>query len=117
MGRPRKIKEEIKKLSRPIQHVPGMHDVLPQDWKLWDFCLEKFIRLAKAHGFQRIQTPILEKTDLFVRSMGEATDVVEKEMFTFQDKEETKNITTGCGCINSFGSGIERQICNDTFRL
>lgn len=87
MGRPKKIKEEIKKLARPIQHIPGMHDVLPQDWELWDFCLEKFVKLAKAFGFRKIETPILERTDLFVRSVGEATDIVEKEMFSFQDRE------------------------------
>lgn len=86
MGRPRKIKEEIKKLTKPIQHVTGMHDILPEDWKLWDFCIEKFEKLVKSYGFQRLETPILEKTDLFIRSVGEATDIVEKEMLSFRDK-------------------------------
>lgn len=86
MGRPKKIKEEIKKLTKPIQHVTGMHDILSEDWKIWDFCFDKFEKIVKPYGFQRIETPILEKTDLFIRSVGESTDIVEKEMFSFQDK-------------------------------
>ena len=86
MGRPKKIKEKIERLTRPIQHIPGMHDILPKDWKLWSFCLEKFIKLVEPYGFRRIETPVLEKTELFARSVGEATDIVEKEMFTFKDK-------------------------------
>jgi histidyl-tRNA synthetase len=92
MGRPKKIKEEIKKIARPIQHITGMHDILPQDFQIWDFCLEKFIKLANTYNFQRIETPILEKTDLFIRSVGESTDIVEKEMFSFCDKGE-ENLT------------------------
>jgi histidyl-tRNA synthetase len=63
-----------------------MHDVLPSDMHLWHQ-LEKTIRNVLAgYGFSEIRIPIVEKTELFARAIGDATDVVEKEMYTFQDR-------------------------------
>jgi histidyl-tRNA synthetase len=63
-----------------------MHDILPSDMHLWHG-LEDAVRAAfSAYGFSEIRIPVLEKTDLFARAIGDATDVVEKEMYTFEDR-------------------------------
>ena len=69
-----------------IQAVRGMNDILPEDTPYWQE-LEVTIRdVLTAYGYQEIRTPVLEKTDLFKRSIGEVTDIVEKEMYTFEDR-------------------------------
>lgn len=65
-----------------------MHDVLPEDARHWRELEEKFRALVARHGFGEVRTPIVEPTELFVRSIGEATDIVEKEMYSFVDKGE-----------------------------
>ncbi len=70
----------------PIQAVRGMNDVLPHEMPLWHH-LERHIRaLMAAYGYQEIRTPLVEDTALFKRSIGEVTDIVEKEMYTFADR-------------------------------
>jgi histidyl-tRNA synthetase len=70
------------------QTLRGMKDILPVDQKYWALLRRKAEELADVYGFQRIDTPILEETALFVRGVGKATDMVEKEMFTFLDQGE-----------------------------
>lgn len=63
-----------------------MHDILPENTAQW-YAVEKIIReVLGAYGYQEIRLPILEKTELFKRSIGEVTDIVEKEMYTFDDR-------------------------------
>jgi histidyl-tRNA synthetase len=71
--------------SNPIQAIRGMNDVLPDEAHLWEFFEETVRDWLRAYGYRNVRTPILEKTDLFVRSIGEVTDIVEKEMYTFVD--------------------------------
>ncbi|HHT9117461.1 MAG TPA: ATP phosphoribosyltransferase regulatory subunit, partial [Candidatus Hypogeohydataceae bacterium YC38] len=67
----------------------GMEDVLPHQWHLWRR-LEKVAReVFELFGYQEVRTPIFEDTKLFVRGIGEATDIVEKEMYTFADSEDS----------------------------
>ncbi len=69
-----------------IQAIRGMNDILPDDTPYWQE-LEATIRdVLMAYGYQEIRTPVLEKTDLFKRSIGEVTDIVEKEMYSFEDR-------------------------------
>lgn len=69
-----------------IQAIRGMNDVLPEDTAYWQQ-LESVIRdLLARYGYQEIRFPIVEKTELFKRSIGEVTDIVEKEMYTFPDR-------------------------------
>ncbi len=69
-----------------IKSVKGMNDILPEDTPYWQE-LEAVIRdVLMAYGYQEIRTPVLEKTELFLRSIGEVTDIVEKEMYIFEDK-------------------------------
>jgi histidyl-tRNA synthetase len=63
-----------------------MHDVLPQQTPLWQFLEQAVARVLSAYGYREIRLPILEFTDLFKRSIGEVTDIVEKEMYTFEDR-------------------------------
>lgn len=76
----KKIKDEKPQLLR------GMKDILPEEQKYWFFILGKMEELVQANGFEKINTPILEKTSLFKRTTGEETDIVEKEMYSFRDR-------------------------------
>jgi len=63
----------------------GMRDILPEEMPYWDFVLRRACDLAETFGFKRIETPILEEKQLFVKSTGQTTDVVEKQMYEFTD--------------------------------
>jgi len=72
-------------MSNKIQAIRGMNDLLPKDSGLW-LSLEKTIfDLFISYGFKNIRTPIFEKTDTFCRAIGEATDIVEKEMYSWKE--------------------------------
>ncbi len=73
-----------------IQTIRGIRDILPQDTALWQHIEETATELLDSFGFQEIRIPIMEKTELFARSIGEATDIVEKEMYTFPDRKGEK---------------------------
>lgn len=88
--------------------APGVFDIIPEDdkepWKssyLWNY-VEKVIKeAAQDFGYQEIRTPIFERTELFIRSVGETTDIVSKEMFTFEDRGK-RSITLrpeGTACV------------------
>lgn len=69
-----------------IQAIRGMNDLLPDQSPKWQY-LEKIVsRLLSKYGYQEIRMPIVEQTELFKRSIGEVTDIVEKEMYTFEDR-------------------------------
>jgi len=73
-------------LTTTIQSIRGMHDILPADMPAWHK-LESAIRsVFQAYGFSEIRVPVLEKTELFARAIGDATDVVQKEMYSFEDR-------------------------------
>jgi histidyl-tRNA synthetase len=80
-------------MSQTIQAVRGMNDILPDQTPLWEF-FEQIVRewLAQ-YGYRNMRMPILEKTDLFVRSIGSATDIVEKEMYSFVDHLNGENLS------------------------
>ncbi|MDD5222561.1 MAG: histidine--tRNA ligase [bacterium] len=72
--------------NKTVQSVRGFVDLLPEDaWK-WQFLEATAREVFQLYGFEEIRTPLLEKTDLFSRSVGEATDIVGKEMYTFTDR-------------------------------
>ena len=64
----------------------GTTDLLPEQQKYWRYIESKAMELAGEYGFGRIDTPVFEDSDLFIRSVGEGTDIVEKEMYTFDDR-------------------------------
>jgi histidyl-tRNA synthetase len=69
-----------------IQAVRGMKDITPDETPYWHVIEEAIRRVLAAYGYSEIRTPLLEQTDLFARSIGEVTDIVEKEMYTFSDR-------------------------------
>ncbi len=85
---PRVKKEETekktKKKMKPIQSIKGTKDILPPEQFVWDHILRSAATMCENFGFGRIETPIMESTDLFKRGVGQVTDIVEKEMFSFE---------------------------------
>jgi histidyl-tRNA synthetase len=72
-----------------ITAIKGFRDVLPEEAALWEMMETKARQIFAAYSFTEIIIPIMEKTDLFARSIGETTDIVEKEMYTFTDRDGT----------------------------
>jgi len=72
--------------KKPFQLIKGMKDILPADARYWHYVNELTEKFANTYGFGKIETPIVENIDLFVRSIGQATDIVEKEMYAFTDQ-------------------------------
>lgn len=73
----------------PLRAVKGMNDVLPDEIGRWQRVERAYARTMSLHGFREVRTPFVEPTGLFVRAIGETTDVVEKEMYTFTHHEES----------------------------
>jgi len=73
-------------MSEKIQAVKGMNDLLPPDSARWEWFEDSVRALMRRYGYANIRTPIVEPTPLFVRGLGEVTDIVEKEMYSFEDK-------------------------------
>ena len=84
----KKIKGKIEKVEEEIilQPLRGMKDILPGEQPYWGQLRRVIARIAHEYGFQRIDTPVLEYANLFNRSIGKGTDIVDKEMYTFSTK-------------------------------
>ena len=80
-------------MAKTVQGIRGMNDVLPAEAQRWEFFEGTVRRWVRAYGYQEIRMPILERTELFVRSIGEVTDIVEKEMYTFTDELNGEQLT------------------------
>ncbi len=72
-------------MSKKIQAIRGMNDLLPADSNLWSFLDETISNLLISYGYKYCRTPIVESTETFSRAIGEVTDIVEKEMYTWKD--------------------------------
>jgi histidyl-tRNA synthetase len=71
-----------------IQPIRGMVDILPEDSSTWRAIETVLLDMAASYGYREIRVPIVERTELFKRSIGEVTDIVEKEMYTFDDRND-----------------------------
>ncbi len=69
-----------------IKAPKGMHDILPEDWPVFQWVFDKAEEIASFYGFLPMQTPHLERSDLFTRTVGESTDIVEKQMFALKSR-------------------------------
>lgn len=69
-----------------IQKPKGTRDILPDEVYIWQYVEEKVRNIMSIYGFKEMRTPVFENTELFLRGVGDTTDVVQKEMYTFQDK-------------------------------
>ncbi len=80
-------------MTEKIQAIRGMNDILPDEAHVWEFFEDTVRSWLRAYGYRGIRTPVLERTDLFVRSIGAVTDIVEKEMYTFVDELNGESLT------------------------
>lgn len=83
----------IRYMTEKINAIRGMNDILPDEAGLWEHFEEAMRGWVNAYGYRAIRTPILERTELFVRSIGAVTDIVEKEMYTFVDELNGESLT------------------------
>lgn len=81
------------KRQERLNAVKGMNDILPADSWRWEWLEEKVRHLMRRYAYQNVRTPILEPTALFVRGLGEVTDIVEKEMYSFEDRLNGEALT------------------------
>ena len=86
MNQPKQEKEKPKEVVRTFQSAKGMHDVLPSDEPYWEKIESVVKSLASVYGFSKIETPILEFAELYNKTSGEESDVVQKEMYTLKTK-------------------------------
>ena len=80
-------------MAEKLVAVKGMNDILPPDSARWEWLEEKVRTLMARYAYRNIRTPIVEPTALFVRGLGEATDIVEKEMYSFEDRLNGEALT------------------------
>lgn len=100
-------------MSKFIQSIRGMHDVLPDDSFRWQ-AFEAIIRqLMRGYGYREIRMPIVESSDLFCRSIGEVTDIVEKEMYTFEDRNGDKLSLRPEGTASCVRAGIQHGLLHN----
>ena len=79
--------------SKKLVAVKGMNDIMPPDSAQWEWLEEKVRELMERYAYRNLRTPIIEQTALFVRGLGEVTDIVEKEMYSFEDRLNGEQLT------------------------
>ncbi len=105
-------------MATHIQAVRGMNDLLPEVTPLWQQIEHAARQLLNAYGYREIRIPIVEKTELYARSIGQVTDIVEKEMYTFEDRNGDSLSLRPEGTAGCVRAGIENGILhNQTQRL
>ena len=100
-------------MSQQIQAVRGMKDILPQETPLWQRVENTLREIFSAYGYNEIRLPLAEKTELFQRSIGEVTDIVEKEMYTFEDLNHERLSLRPEGTAGCVRSGIEHGLLHN----
>lgn len=93
-----------------IKAIRGMNDILPSETYLWHHIETIMRRTLQSHGYQEIRFPLLEYTELFKRSIGEITDIVEKEMYTFLDRHQETLTLRPEGTAGCVRAGIEHGL-------
>jgi histidyl-tRNA synthetase len=97
-----------------IQAIRGTYDVLPSEVGIWHAVENRLRQTFHLYGFGEVRTPIFEATELFVRGVGEETDIVSKEMYTFADRDESRSLTLRPeGTAPVIRAYIEHQLQNE----
>lgn len=99
-------------MANAVQAIRGMNDILPAESPRWQFVEARFGQLMAGYGYQQIRLPIVEKTELFKRSIGEVTDIVEKEMYTFEDRNGDSLSLRPEGTAGCVRAGIQNGLLN-----
>lgn len=95
-----------------VAAIKGMNDILPGETETWQFLEQSARDVFGTYGFSEIRTPVPEKTELFCRSIGETTDIVEKEMYTFSDKSDHSLTLRPEGTAPVMRSFIQNRLYN-----
>lgn len=98
---------------KKIQAVRGMHDILPDQTPLWQFLEDTVRDVFSRYVYREIRMPILEQTTLFKRSIGEVTDIVEKEMYTFEDRNGDSLTLRPEGTAGCVRAGMENGLLHN----
>lgn len=106
--------KRVRRSKREIATVTGMRDILPQDQKYWEKVRKVAMKIARDYGYDRIDTPILEQADLFIRSVGAGTDIVEKEMFSFVDQGNNNLVLRPEGTASVVRAYIQHGMLNQS---
>ena len=96
-----------------IQAIKGVKDILPQDMPVWQYLEATARKLFEDYGFTEIRVPVFEYTELFARSIGASTDIVEKEMYTFEDRDGRKITLRPEGTAGVVRAFIEHKLYAD----
>lgn len=92
-------------MSQAIQAIRGMNDILPEEAELWEHFEDTVRDWLRGYGYRPIRMPLLEQTALFTRAIGEVTDIVEKEMYSFEDRLNGDHLTLRpegtAGCVRA----------------
>ncbi|MDF9393662.1 MULTISPECIES: histidine--tRNA ligase [Methylococcus] len=105
-------------MSEKIQAVRGMHDILPDMTPRWQQVEHQIRSVMASYGYREIRLPIVEKTELFKRSIGEVTDIVEKEMYVFEDRNGDSLTLRPEGTAGCLRACLEHGLLhNQTHRL
>lgn len=105
-------KKEKEKIQLRYSATKGMHDILPPDIFFWQKTEALARNLFERYGYYEIRTPIIENTEVFTRSIGESTDIVEKEMYTFSDRAGRSITLRPEGTASVVRSFIEHNLYN-----
>ncbi len=97
--------------------IRGMADILPEETPLWQMLEQTARDVLMAHGYREIRTPIVESTDLFARSIGEVTDIVEKEMYTFLDRNDDSLSLRPEGTASTVRAMVQNGLLNASQRV
>ncbi|MBI4665970.1 MAG: histidine--tRNA ligase [Nitrospinae bacterium] len=103
-------KASVKSDKTTIQSVRGVKDILPADIPLWRMVEDAAMDIFELYNFQEIRTPVFEKTEVFSRSIGETSDIVEKEMYTFLDRGEESLTLRPEGTASIARAFVERNM-------
>jgi len=100
-------------VSKAIQAIRGMNDLLPETLALWQRIEQTAEAVLSTYGYREIRFPIIEKTELYKRSIGEVTDIVEKEMYTFEDRNGDSLTLRPEGTAGCVRAGIENGLLHN----
>ncbi|WP_133512805.1 histidine--tRNA ligase [Candidatus Thiosymbion oneisti] len=103
--------------AQTLQAIRGMHDILPERTGLWQTLEDRARAVLEGYGYQEIRTPLVEVTDLFKRSIGEVTDIVEKEMYSFEDRNGDSLSLRPEGTASCVRAAIEHGLVSAPRRL
>ena len=104
-------------MSTNIQAIRGMNDIPPDEIAYWQLIEDAARRVLDSYGFREIRMPVVEKTELFKRSIGEVTDIVEKEMYTFSDRRGDSLTLRPEATASMVRAGVQHKLFEQVQRL